>query len=117
MRSILSIALTVSFGIVLSPAGRAEDIRWERIKIDEIFRSEGVAAADVNHDGKIDVLHGDAWYEAPTWKMHPIRELKDRGDGAAGYSNSFADWAYDLNGDGWADLICIDFPGETCYWF
>ena len=65
----------------------------------------------------MDVIHGDAWYEAPTWKMHPIRELKDRGDGAAGYSNSFANWTYDLNGDGWADLICIDFPGELCYWF
>ncbi len=117
MRSILSLALTVSFGIVLSHTGKAEESKWERIRIDDVFRSEGVAAADVNHDGKIDVLHGDAWYEAPTWKMHPIRELKDRGDGAGGYSNSFANFTYDLNGDDWADLICIDFPGELCYWF
>ena len=30
------------------------------------FRSEGVAIADVNKDGKLDVLIGDSWYEAPT---------------------------------------------------
>jgi hypothetical protein len=117
MRSILPVALAVCFGFAASRTDAADEIKWERIKIDDVFRSEGVAAADVNHDGKIDVIHGDAWYEAPSWKIHPIRELKDRGDGAGGYSNSFADWAYDLNGDGWADLICIDFPGELCYWF
>ena len=75
----------------------AEDVRWQRIKVDEVFRSEGVAAADVNKDGRMDVIHGLAWYEAPDWKMHPIRELKDYKDGAAGYSNSFADFVYDLN--------------------
>lgn len=117
MRPFLSAALAVSLVIVTSSPGIAQEIKWERVPVESVFRSEGVAAADINHDGKIDVLHGDAWYEAPTWKMHPIRELKDRGDGAGGYSNSFADWAYDLNGDGWADLICIDFPGELCYWF
>jgi len=117
MRPLLSVALAVSLLIVVSSPVIAQEIRWERIPVESVFRSEGVAAADINHDGKIDVLHGDAWYEAPTWKMHPIRELKDRGDGSGGYSNSFADWAYDLNGDGWADLICIDFPGELCYWF
>jgi hypothetical protein len=65
----------------------------------------------------MDVINGSAWYEAPNWTMHPLREVKDYKDGAAGYSNSFANWAYDLNGDGWTDLICIDFPGTPCYWF
>ncbi len=52
----------------------AGDEAWERQNLDGAFRSEGVAAADVNHDGKIDVLAGDVWYEAPDWKMHEIRK-------------------------------------------
>src|SRR5205807_2476471 len=78
---------------------------------------EGVAIADVNKDGQMDVLNGEAWYEAPSWKLHPIRKLSDYGNGAGGYSHSFANWAHDLNGDGWTDLICIDFPGVPCCWF
>ncbi len=117
MRPIQLAVFALSLSVVLLRSGLAEETRWERIKIDNVFRSEGVAAADVNHDGKMDVIHGDAWYEAPTWTMHPLRAMKDHGDGAGGYSNSFADWAYDINGDGWADLVCVDFPGTPCYWF
>ena len=81
-----------------------------------MFRSEGVAVADVNRDGKMDILHAEAWYEAPDWKMHPIQKLGNYGDGLSSYSRSFCCWADDLNGDGWPDLIVIDFPGDPCYW-
>jgi hypothetical protein len=91
-------------------------ITWKKTVIDPKFRSEGVAVADVNRDGKMDIIHAEAWYEAPDWKMHPIQKLGDYGTGLGNYSQSFCCWAEDLNGDGWPDLIVIDFPGKPCYW-
>jgi hypothetical protein len=94
----------------------APTITWKKTVLDKVFRSEGVAVADVNRDGKTDVLNGEIWYEAPDWKPHEIQKPGNYGDGANGYSHTFACWADDVNGDGWPDLIVIDFPGTPCYW-
>ena len=99
----------------LTPAAPT-NITWKKTVLDKVFRSEGVAVADVNKDGKMDVINGEAWYEAPDWKIHPIRKLGDYGNGDGPYSHTFACWAADLNGDGYPDLIVIDFPGTPCYW-
>ena len=45
--------------------------------------------------------------------MQPYHDYKD---GLGNYSHSFACWAEDLNGDGFPDLIVIDFPGDPCFW-
>ena len=103
-------------GLCFAGPSLAEDVAWERQQLDAAFRSEGVAAADVNHDGQIDVLAGDVWYEAPDWKMHEIRK-PGKFVAGVGYSTSFANWAYDINGDGWDDFILIGFPGDPFYWY
>ena len=90
-------------------------IRWRKTVLDTRFRSEGVAVADVNRDGRLDILTGNEWYEAPTWRPHVLREAPDF-DGASGYSNSFINFAADVNGDGWPDLIVIGFPGQEAVW-
>ncbi|MHB1422544.1 MAG: FG-GAP repeat domain-containing protein [Gemmataceae bacterium] len=94
-------------------------ITWKKTVIDRRFLSEGVAVADVNKDGKMDILTGELWYEAPDWYPHRIRPGKeDYRDGDKNvYSNSFACWADDLNGDGWPDLIVVGFPGAPCHWY
>src|SRR5262245_61051261 len=104
------------------PGGEAPaapvSITWKKTVLDTKFRSEGVAIADVNQDGKMDVLAGEVWYEAPSWKMHEIRKpFRDFGNGLGSYSESFCNWVDDLNGDGWVDLIVIRFPGAPCYWY
>ena len=88
---------------------RVKEVRFKKIALDREFRSEGVAVADVNRDGKIDVIAGNLWYEAPNWTTHEIQPPKQF-DAAKAYSNSFINFASDVNNDGWIDQIRIGLP-------
>lgn len=85
------------------------EVRFKKITLEREFRSEGVAVADLNRDGKMDVIAGNLWYEAPAWAPHEIQPVKQFD--AAGYSNSFVNFAADINNDGWPDQVRIDMPG------
>lgn len=84
-------------------------VTFKKTVLDREFRSEGVAVADVNKDGKPDVLAGNLWYEAPNWTLHEIAP-PGKFDAAKGYSNSFVNFAMDVNKDGWMDQIRIGLP-------
>lgn len=105
--------------LLAAPAGGEErrvKIDFHKTQLDPKFRSEGVAAGDFNNDGRIDIAAGSVWFEAPDWKMHSILDEPAEFDPKA-YSQSFCNFAEDLNGDGWIDLIVVDFPGAQTWWF
>jgi FG-GAP-like repeat len=106
--------------LAMAPA-RGDDkpapVSWKKTVIEGKFRSEGVAIADVNKDGKLDVLIGDSWYESPSWVKHDIRKPGNYGDGLHSYSECMTCWTDDINGDGWADQVVIGFPGVPAYWY
>src|SRR6186713_802433 len=58
---------------------------FRKVILDGAFRAEGVALADVDRDGRTDVLAGNAWYAAPAgeaittptaWARHAIAPLE-----------------------------------------
>lgn len=121
------LALFSALFLSAADSGAADDVSWERVKLDATFRSEGVAAADVNRDGHLDVLAGDVWYASPgkggyqagagpKWKMHALRRVGEYAPDK-GYSQSFCNFARDVNGDGWDDLIVVGFPGAPFHWY
>ncbi len=93
------------FGVISAP----REVKFKKTVLDREFRSEGVTVADVNRDGKPDVLAGNLWYEAPNWTPHEIAP-PGKFDAAKGYSNSFVNFAMDVNRDGWMDQIRIGLP-------
>jgi hypothetical protein len=118
-RTTAAAGLTAFLTLLSTTRASDEDtnVSWKKTVIEGRFRSEGVAVADVNKDGKNDVLVGDYWYEAPGWTRVEIRKPGDYGDGLHSYSDCMTCWADDVNGDGWADQIVIGFPGSPAYWY
>ena len=97
-------------------AGDSSTVSFKKHTLTREFISEGVAAEDINRDGATDIIAGAYWFEAPDWTRHEIFPGKAF-DGAKGYSNSFVNFAFDINRDGWADVVIIDFPGKVAFWY
>ena len=108
-------ALFVSFlaaGAILWSVSRPEDIPFVKHTID-LGASETCAVADINKDGKLDIVSGENWYAAPTWKKTKFRSLNF----ANNYIDNFSDLPIDVNGDGYPDIVsCAWFGKELSWW-
>jgi len=100
-------------GLISGPSGFAQHpIRFD-VKLLTIDSNEGCDIADIDGDGKLDVIAGRNWYRNGDWTPRPVRLIEDR----AGYVRSNGEWAYDLNGDGRPDIISMDFVDGRVYWY
>lgn len=116
IRLATSIVLAAGLCSAALAAEKAPRIGFKKVQLDNVFRSEGVAVGDFNNDGALDIAAGSVYYAAPDWQMHAILEQPAEFD-RHGYSVSFCNFADDLNGDGWTDLIVVGFPGGDTSWF
>lgn len=112
----LALRTLLAVCVLADLAAAEERISFLRTRLDAKFRSEGVAVGDFNGDGRNDIAAGSVWYASPAWEMAPIAAEAAEFDPLQ-YSNSFCNFAEDVDGDGWQDLIVVDFPGAPTWWW
>jgi hypothetical protein len=91
-------------------------VRFRKMVVDTHFRSEGVAVADFDNDGDLDIATGNQLHLGPQF-----REMKPLGSEPKvfpwkGYSDAFLCFDDDINGDGAPDLLVVGFPGQATHW-
>lgn len=92
---------------------------FEKKVLSELFYGEGAAYGDFNHDGKMDIVSGPFWYEGPdfTKKHQYFDDASSKPFDKERYSKNFFAFTYDINGDGWDDIIIFGFPHEDGSWY
>lgn len=75
--------------------------------------NESCAIADVDKDGRLDVIAGTHWYAAPDFIPRPVRDIPAFN---VDYFANNGDQAYDVNGDGWVDVISVGWMDIEMCW-
>ncbi|MDG1896524.1 MAG: VCBS repeat-containing protein [Fuerstiella sp.] len=91
--------------LVLPTSCRAVD--FEKIVLTDRYYCDGIAASDINSDGRLDIVAGPFWYEGPEFKeahafyepmLQPLEESP---------SNSMFSFVHDFSGDGRPDILVL----------
>jgi hypothetical protein len=98
---------------LLAARASADDVRWKKHDINprSVFEAAGVLDAD--GDGRLDIVSGDTWYNAPDWTPYPVRKVETAG---RTYRNCFSTLPMDVNADGKMDFITCSYFGKNVGW-
>src|SRR4026209_2729570 len=115
-RWIASIIFVLMTATAMDAAEKYTLHSFQKTQVSDKFFGEGAYFGDFNHDGVMDIVSGPYWYAGPKYtERHEY--YKAEPFNIAGYSKNFFAFAYDVNHDGWTDIVIIGFPGEETWWF
>jgi putative membrane-bound dehydrogenase-like protein len=88
---------------------------FQRRVLADKFYCEGASCGDFNRDGAVDLVAGPLLYFGPDFaqqrEIYPAKSFD-----VEGYSDAFFDFPYDVDGDGWLDVVSVGFPGQQACW-
>ena len=110
----LSIVLPLAAAfIAAAPSnGRSDDIPFLKHTLD-LGANETCTWADVNGDGRLDIVSGENWFEAPQWTKHKFRDLHFQDN----YIDNFSDLALDVDDDGRIDIVSVSWFSKKMSWW
>ena len=94
--------------VTLSGASTApREISFQKLTLTGDYWCDGVNAADIDRDGKLDVIAGPFWYAGPDFKQahafyEPVPQPLEEKP-----TNSMFSFVHDFNGDGWPDILVL----------
>src|SRR5688572_13841364 len=110
---LMRVPFVLAFAILaLAQIPRPPDIPF-RIHPLDMGASETAAVADINRDGRLDIVSGDSWYQAPRWTKHRFRELGFSNN----YIDAFSDLAIDVDEDGYPDIVTVTWFSRKISWY
>jgi len=108
----LLVSLACATSLSAIAVTRSPDIPFKSQMIDN-GASETAAVVDVNRDGRLDIVSGENWYEAPGWTKHKFRDLNYTNN----YFDNFSDLPVDVDGDGYPDLVGVTWFAKKVAWW
>ncbi len=93
-------------------------LEFDKTQLESEFRTEGVTVFDVMGNGAPNIVTRQYWYEWPPSiaTRHEISEPRTW-DPLTQYSNSYADFPLDIDGDGNIDFVAVPRQGEDIVWY
>jgi hypothetical protein len=92
-------------------ASRPAEIPFAKHTLD-LGAYETCAVADINRDGRPDIVSGENWYEGPAWSKHHFRSI-EYGRNA---TEDLTDLTLDVNGDDYPDVISSASHAKKLWW-
>ncbi len=108
--SILSLLL-ITFSSWLYGQESQLNFRSQLLCVDN---NEVCVIGDINRDGLDDIVAGRLWYAAPDFIPRPLRPLPLH---PPEYARNNGEHLWDVNGDGWVDLITSGYEEPRIFWY
>lgn len=108
----LAAVALAGFSLAANAAGEPKTVRFSKRQL-FVGTYQAASVADFNRDGKLDIVSGAYWFAGPDFVPRSFRA----NESAENHIRSNSDLPYDVDGDGWTDIIVGAWGEEGVVWF